>query len=208
MSVSWSERYRLRRAIEARYPSVFRIPVAPRPSAVLLRHLAPGLRVLDVGAGPGRTRERVLARFPDTLYRTVDVDPEVQADHRSLDEVRGRFDRVLAFELVEHLAPEEADTLVERARALLVPGGKLIASTPNVFHPSAWFRDRTHRTPLAYDELGAMLLAHGLRVVELWRIHNAPWLAKLARRTLGEPLHRFLGLDYARSIVAVAQAAG
>ncbi len=205
-SSSWSEQYARRRAVEARYPSVFHVPLARKPSEVLFRYLGERDRLLDVGAGPGRTGERVRTRRPHVEIRTLDVDPSTSPDYRSLDEVDGRFECVLLLEVVEHLSAETAFTLLGDLQHVLAPGGRLLVSTPNVFHPSAYFRDMTHRTPIAYDELGGMLDGCGYRVVEMARIYNAPWVARTFRRTLGQPLHRWLGIDFARSIVAVAEA--
>lgn len=203
---SWSDQYARRRAFEARFPSVFHVPLVRKPSEVLFGHLGERDRLLDVGAGPGRTGERVRTRRPHVEIRTLDVDPSTSPDYRSIDEVEGRFDCVLLLEVVEHLAPETACTLLGDLQRVLAPGGRLLVSTPNVFHPSAYFRDMTHRTPIAYDELGGMLDGCGYRVVEMVRVYNAPWVARTFRRTVATPLHRWLGIDFARSIVAVAEA--
>ncbi len=201
----WGLQYRHRREVSARYPSVFSIPIERRPRDVLLRNVDDGMRVLDVGAGPRRAGDRIQAVKNGVEYRTLDPDPGSDHDYRRMEDVEGKFDRVLLFELLEHLSPEDSARLLEELRECIVPGGRLIVTTPNVFHPTSWFRDMTHRTPIAYDELGGLLERCGYRLVELVRIHNAPWLAKVARRVLLTPLHRSLGVDYARSVMAIAE---
>ena len=52
---------------------------------------------------------------------------------RDLDE---RFDCVTVIEVVEHLTPDEIRTLLHHLGRLLVPGGKLVLTTPNYL--SAW----------------------------------------------------------------------
>jgi 2-polyprenyl-3-methyl-5-hydroxy-6-metoxy-1,4-benzoquinol methylase len=201
---SWSRRYRHRREFERRHPSVFSFPLARNPSEVLFRHIRDGMRVLDVGSGPGKAGERIRSRFPSVEVRTVDVDPEAGADHRTIDDARGPFDRVVLFEVLEHLDLEESVRLLRGIRERLAEGGLLLATTPNVFHPSAFLRDATHRTPLSYGELAGLAASCGFEVREVRRIHNAPWAWRVLRRTIAEPLHRLLGIDYARSVMLVA----
>jgi hypothetical protein len=59
-------------------------------------------------------------------------------------------------------------------------------------------------TPWCYDELGGLLESFGLRVAECYRCHrDAPLKAMF--RAFFRPLHRVLGIDYAKSILVVAQ---
>jgi len=202
---SWSRQFRYRKEYERRYRSVFSIPIARRPSEVLLRHLRDGMRVLDLGAGVGKVRERIRSRFPHAEVRSLDVDPETSPDYRAIDEVAdASFDVVVLFEVLEHLDVDAGLAILTGIRRVLVEGGRLVASTPNVFHPSAFFRDATHRTPLAYDELAGLVTSCGFQVIEIRRIHNAPWGAKVLRRAFAAPLHYLLGVDWARSVVVVA----
>ncbi len=58
--------------------------------------------------------------------------PHIEA----LADIGGSFDVVTVIEVIEHLPPREIRALLERASAMLVPGGKLILSTPN--YASTW----------------------------------------------------------------------
>jgi SAM-dependent methyltransferase len=98
-----------------------------------------GLRVLDLGCGPGYLASMVAARgyrvtgverpggaganFPETV-RLVQADLEF-----GLPELDGYFDIVLCADILEHL--RDPARLLRQARAVMAPGAKLVASLPN-----------------------------------------------------------------------------
>lgn len=161
--------------------------------------------VLDIGASDGRFGKKLA---PGTTYRTLDTDPKVAADHRSLDEVEtASIDVVVCFETIEHLALPEAIELCRGVARVLAPGGRLYLSTPNVHHPWSYLRSATHRTPFCYDELGGVLESCGLVMEQFLRCHRDA-LLKGTLRFLARPLYRLVGLDYAKSLLAVARRPG
>jgi SAM-dependent methyltransferase len=164
--------------------------------------IAPGERVLDVGASDGRFGKRLAA---GVVYETLDTDPLVGADYRSFAEPPpGAFDVVTCFETVEHLTLAEACALLAGAAKALKPGGTLFVSTPNIHHPWAYLRSATHRTPFCYDELGGLIEMHGFAVDRLFRCHRDAALKAVLRR-IAYPLYRILGIDWAKSILVVAR---
>jgi SAM-dependent methyltransferase len=110
--------------------------------------LAPylGRRVLDVGAGLGATA-RLLASHRFDCYHALEPDPQlarrIDADVRKgrlpafvtsqagttedLD-ASPRFDTILYIDVLEHIADDRAE--LERARRLLLPGGRIIVLAP------------------------------------------------------------------------------
>jgi SAM-dependent methyltransferase len=105
--------------------------------------LATGKRVLDAGCGAGygsaelaRVAERVTGAdiaaeavaFARANYRRANLDFE-QASCTAMPHADGRFDLVVAFEVIEHL--ENWRGLLLEARRLLAPGGQFVVSTPN-----------------------------------------------------------------------------
>jgi len=48
----------------------------------------------------------------------------------------GKFDLIVAFEIIEHIQPEETDSFLADMKKALTPGGKLVLSTPN--HDVVW----------------------------------------------------------------------
>jgi 2-polyprenyl-3-methyl-5-hydroxy-6-metoxy-1,4-benzoquinol methylase len=55
----------------------------------------------------------------------------VHLDAQAMEEYDGRFDSIVAGELIEHL--ENPGLFLQGSRKLLKPGGRLVLSTPNVF---------------------------------------------------------------------------
>jgi SAM-dependent methyltransferase len=108
----------------------------------------PALRVLDVGCGDGTIAALASERLPDSTVVALDwaAGAVAGARRRGLAGVRASvddaglpfrphaFDVVLMSEVVEHLV--DPDLALAEARRVLVPGGVLLLSTPNL---AAWF---------------------------------------------------------------------
>jgi SAM-dependent methyltransferase len=164
--------------------------------------IAPGSKVVDFGSSHGRFGKRLP---PGCEYRRVDIDPAVPAEHRSLSELPdGWADVLVSFEAIEHLTLDEATAFLAAAARVTKPGGRLFVSTPNIHHPWSFLRSATHRTPFAWDELGALAEAAGFRVEAIYRCHKDPFLVGIAR-FFAFPLYRVLGIDYAKSILLSAR---
>ena len=98
--------------------------------------------VLEVGCGRGVTG-RLLQERLGCRVTGVELNPIVaqeaarhlhrvlQGDVQTLD-LQGRYDAVIALELVEHLV--DSESFLARVRELLAPGGRAIFSIPNVGH--------------------------------------------------------------------------
>jgi SAM-dependent methyltransferase len=101
----------------------------------------PGCSWLDIGCGTGELLHLIRDRHTPRGLVGIDVvdflDPDLAADvdHRvgpaeSLLADAGGADRVLLAETIEHL--EAPWTILRMAARLVVPGGRLVLSTPNV----------------------------------------------------------------------------
>jgi len=125
-----------------------------RRLAAAFRHaeVQPGMRVLDVGCGRGEIL-RHCARLGAEVFG-VDYAPAAlglardlvrqelsrpiglyQSDAKVLPFPAATFDRVLMFDVVEHLHPWELDQALDAARRVLRPGGMVVVHTA----PNRWY---------------------------------------------------------------------
>lgn len=124
-------------------------------SAFSLAEVSPGMAVLDVGCGRGEILRHAAQLGADAYgidYAAVAVnmsrqviDPidgvtpgrvgVAQADAKTLPFPDASFDRVLMFDVVEHLHPWELHEAMLEARRVLKPDGRFIIHTaPNVWY--------------------------------------------------------------------------
>lgn len=186
--------------------------VSARQPARLLRRagLAPGARVLDVGAGQGRLVHELRHRG----YRARGIEPSSRSaaaaaaagravERRTIFEHRDSgLDAAVLWHVLEHL--EDPGGALRRVRGWLAPGGLVLLGVPNAASLQAaiggegWLhwdvpRHRTHFTPRGLE---ALLRSCGLEPLGtehmVWE-HNPAgmWMALLARAGMapGLPFH-------------------
>src|SRR4029077_242643 len=111
-----------------------------------LRPLA-GRRVLDLGCGKGRFARALGEQGARVVGLDVSAAMLEEAAGTGLDRVRGSarrlpfetasFDRVVAVEVFEHLAPEALDGVCGEVWRVLRPGGIFVVVDKNVYSFSA-----------------------------------------------------------------------
>lgn len=202
--MDWSSLINYRDQIHERYAEVWDLKLIKRPSWLLMKLLRPGMRILDVGASDRRMQKKVREVYSDILYKSMDIDCSVPHDYHSLDDIDEQYDLIILFEVIEHLELEQGMKLLSRLKELLVDGGQLIISTPNIFNPGRFWIDATHKTAYSYEELGGVVLSQGFEVLGIYRTFHASLLKYFFRLTLFYPLHRILNVDFAKSIVVLA----
>lgn len=169
---------------------IFAAPGLHAAAATLLASAAPaGARVLEIGAGSGamslRLRDAGFAVTASDLFRESFKPADVPFVAADLDTdfapaLAGRFDAVLALEIIEHL--ENPRHLLRQLRAILPPGGQLVLSTPNIANPVSqalflrrgqfqWFGDEDYRehghiTPLSPWQMEKALAECGFALSE------------------------------------------
>jgi len=203
--IPWSRLFEHRSKIHERYPDIWDLRILRKRFPLMVETLRDGEKVLDIGASNRNLEGRLKRHFPNLVYKSMDIDREQFHDFYSLEEVRESFDVIFLFEVIEHLDLEEGVQLIQRIYGLLSPRGRLILTTPNVFNPGRYWRDATHRVAYCYDELCGLLLAHHFRIRAIYRTYSDAFLRYVFRVYVMAPLHRYLGIDFAKSILVVAE---
>jgi SAM-dependent methyltransferase len=201
---SWSKLFEYRDKIHERYPDIWDLKILRKRFPLMVNTIRDGERVLDIGASNRNLEGRLKRHYPNLIYKSMDVDRGQFHDFYSLEEIQESFDIVFMFEVIEHLDLEEGVGVLKKSYDLLNEGGRLILTTPNVFNPSRFWRDATHKVAYCYDELGGLLLAQGFSIMAMYRTYNDVFHRYLFRLYVMAPLHRYLGVDFAKSILIVA----
>ena len=202
--INWSRLIVGREQIHKRYPTIWNLKLIKRPSRLVKKLLRPGIRILDVGASDRRMERGLKALCPNVIYKSMDIDSRLPHDYYRLDEIDEKFDLIILFEVIEHVELEQGIEMLSRLNDLLVDGGTLIISAPNIFNPGRFWIDATHKTAYSYEELGGIVLSQGFEVLGIYRTFHASLLKYFLRLTLFYPLHRILNVDFAKSIVILA----
>ena len=203
--ISWSKLFTYRDQIHGRYPEIWDLKILRKRFPLMLENIRDGEKILDIGASNRNLEERLKRHYPNLIYKSMDVDREQVHDFYSLEEIQETFDVVFLFEVIEHMELEEGLNVLEKVYGLLHGGGRLILTTPNVFNPSRFWRDATHRVAYCYDELGGLLLAQGFQIRAMYRTYSDAFHRYLFRLYIMAPLHRYLGVDFAKSILVIAE---
>jgi SAM-dependent methyltransferase len=203
--LSWSQIFRNRAEIHRAYPDIWDLKIIRKRLPFMLKLFRNGDKILDIGASTRDLEKRIKKHFPQIIYKSMDIDREVEHNYYSLDEIKEGFDVILLFEVIEHLDLEEGVKMLGKIHSLLKEGGYLILSTPNTFNPGRFWRDATHRVAYCYDELGGLLLGQNFKIRGMYRTYNDAFHRYLFRVYIMSLLHRYLGIDFAKSIIIVAE---
>jgi 2-polyprenyl-3-methyl-5-hydroxy-6-metoxy-1,4-benzoquinol methylase len=115
-----------------------------------IRSLLPGRasRILEVGPGAGFTLIWLKSIYPAATTCGVELNPALEADLQEhadvaiigdidhlISRVASKFDLILLLDVLEHV-PDPTRTLQAITRSLLMDGGRVIVSVPNIAHLS------------------------------------------------------------------------
>ena len=204
-SLSWSSIFRNRADIHNIYPDIWDLKIIRKRLPFILKYIKDENKILDIGASSRDLEIRIKKHRPQIVYKSMDIDREGVHDYYSLDEVEETFDVVFLFEVIEHLDLGEGVDMFKKIYSILNKGGYFILSTPNTFNPGRFWRDATHRVAYCYDELGGLLLAQDFKMKGMYRTYNDAFHRYLFRVYVMSPLHRYLGIDFAKSILVVVE---
>ncbi|MBA2246287.1 MAG: class I SAM-dependent methyltransferase [Gemmatimonadetes bacterium] len=156
----------------------------------LVQRTPPGSVVLDAGCAGGYLA-RVLTETRDCVVDGIEVEPESAAraasacrrvflgsldDEDFLASLAGSYDRILFGDVLEHL--REPERTLRAITGLLTPGGRILASLPNVAYwhlrwqllrgrfeyEDSGLMDRTHLRFYTFETAADLFLEAGLRI--------------------------------------------
>ncbi len=204
MSFNWHLRKKSIREVKNLLPPVHKLPTIRGAKDFISADLPDKISVLDIGASDRNLQDFLLKKGKKEFsYKSMDVDKSLPHDYYSFDEIHEKFDVAVCLEVIEHLPPEETFNLLSGIYGLLKEGGALYLSTPNVFHPTVFWRDSTHRSGFRYGELAGLLTALGFRELRIYRVGRIKFLNKV-RAVLANPVLRLLQMDYYSRILIKA----
>lgn len=159
--------------------------------------LPSGASVLDYGCGKGMSLRALLAARPDLDGAVFDVSDnyraawdafvprENQAAYRTPESWNGRFDAVMTFFVLEHVAEPRA--FLATLRALLRPGGELHLTVPNVRRNVGDFIVVDHVNHFMPSSLRRLLAEAGFRDVRIdEEAHDAAYVVDARRGGEGQ----------------------
>jgi SAM-dependent methyltransferase len=183
---------------------VFRLPLV-RDHYDLATRAGLGVRaLLDVGATDRLHEAKARQAWPGVDYRSLDIDRTNRHDYHAFAELDRPFDLVTLLEVLEHVPPRLAVSLVRDCFAACRRGGHILASVPNVYAPGIQ-HEWTHVASLHYMDLAGLVAWSGFEVVDGARVYHASARQRLLHAQLLHPLHRLLGVDYAQSVVVLGR---
>ena len=203
--MEWGEQFKWREKVHERYSEIWDLKIVRKRLPFILKYLKDGESVLEIGAFDRSLGQRLKNDRPAIFYKSLDIDPTYHHDYFSLDQVQERFDLILLFEVIEHLEGSAGREMVRKVHGILHPGGRVIVTTPNVYTPGQYWKDASHLTPYHYEELGGLFFGQGFDVVEICRLFNEATIPYAAKVYLFAPLFKFLGTDFAKSILLAAR---
>lgn len=160
----------------------------------LATELAKGTRILDIGCGEGVIASKLKGdevvgidisrnalRYGQRNYgKIVEF---VLASAMNLPFKDASFDCVTAFELIEHLTPEDMHKCLKEIKRVCVPNGRIVISTPNlssVYYAS--FRALRIKSKEHINEMDFVqalnALAKYFRIAEIHSNTETPWLKR------------------------------
>jgi predicted SAM-dependent methyltransferase len=201
---SWSQFYETRKVIRKNFPDFWKIKIIEKPVLAIRQFMKEGDKVLDVGSFDRGLHGRLKEYYKRFEYKSMDVDRRMQHDYYSVEGIKEKFDIVFLFEVIEHMDLKEGVKMLENIHGILKPKGKVMLTTPNVFHPNRYW-ESSHKVSYRYDEIGGVLDFVGFNVIEIYRIYNDAFLKKLFRIHLASWIHEYLDVDFAKSILLVGE---
>jgi len=144
-------------------------------------HIKNNMRVLDIGCSSCLFFDYLKQNGINTEAVGFDIDKNKlkvakkknYVCYDSLKEVKGKFDIITMWEVIEHMPLNGFLDYLEWIRKHLKKEGKLIISTPNIlniFYP--FWSEPTHIKPYSLDSLSRVLKSNGFEIISKKMTHR------------------------------------
>lgn len=203
-TLSWNKLMQWRAECHERFGTVLDLPVRT-VQETLDELLRPESRVLDVGAGAHLPFKDTVTRAA-AHYFSMDIDPRGTFDFASFEDIPHStgFHLIIANQVLEHLAPDEAFRMVRSGVSHMHVGAILFATVPNAAHPVRQ-RDCTHITPWPVNDLYSLLRSAGLEITAMARYNKFPLTSNPVKRWVVRTVCQEFRVDWCDSVMAVAR---
>ena len=204
-TLSWSQLARWRKECYQRFGKIQDLRLCSLAEEIhVLLH--PDSRVLDIGAGVHKWLQQFVG-LPSQRCYSLDIDPEGDFDFRSFEEIPPdlQIDLMVANQLFEHMAVDDAFAMLCSAYRHLVDGGHILATVPNPAHPVRQFGDATHVTAWPMYDLYSLLRVAGFQVLSMARYNKVPLTRNPFKRTIVNIVCEAFRIDWCDSLLIVGQ---
>lgn len=202
----WSELTKGRQEAVETLPNILKFPIIRDKMELLSDMLRDGDRILDIGANDRLLERQLREARLNVKYFSFDVDKNLKHDYYDLDKIKGPFDVITSFEVIEHISPAEIRATFSKACELLKKDGSFIVSTPNVCHPVNLWTDCSHITAVRHNVLYYLLQSSGFKDIHIYRGGKTKWKDRFWAFVF-RPLLKLLRLDYIRHIIVTGKKA-
>ena len=201
---SWSMLYESRKVIRENFPNFWKVTVQKKPMYAIKNVITEKMNVLDVGSYNRGLKDKLKNYCNDFTYKSMDIDRSKEHDYYSFEDIKEKFDIVFLFEVIEHLDLTNGVDMLKNIHSVLKVGGKIVLTTPNVFHPNRYW-ESTHKVSYRYDEIGGLLSYVGFDVKNIFRIYNDSFFKRFVRLYITSYIHEYFSVDFAKSILIIGE---
>jgi hypothetical protein len=163
--------------------------------------------VLDVGAGAKKPLYTALKKkIQNGKYYSMDSDDGGEFDFISPDHIPEslRFSLIVANQFFEHLSPDASLDIAKKLFEKTAPGGKFIATIPNISHPNRYWGDITHVTHWNYNNIYMVFKYAGYDITKIAR-YSKRHPQGIMEKIITHYVSRVYRMDWCDSILLVAQ---
>ena len=157
-------------------------------------------RVLEIGAGDRGFSNLIEDHIK---YLSFDIDKNTKQDFYNIEEIKGKYDVVVMFAVIEHLSLKTFIKYLEKIKEVLKSGGYLIISTNNIFHNIGIRADLTHLQAYSPRDLNSLLMLSGFNSGVCYRITQMNIFFRTFYSILSKYILRPYRLDFAPEICLI-----